>query len=91
VQVDKQLLAQAVTVDKNLGIAERKAAYMPQVTIKTGITGPDGREEELSEYLCDWPGCPNIAAYVLGCVKELGLAVVVCPQHATTSQTAGQD
>ena len=64
---------------------------MPQVTIKTGMAGPDGREEKLSEYLCDWPGCPNIAAQVLGCVKELRLAVAVCPQHATTNHSAGQD
>jgi hypothetical protein len=64
---------------------------MPQVTIKTGIVGPDGREEELSEYLCDWPGCPNIAVRVLGCVKELGLSVVVCEQHATTSRNEAHD
>jgi hypothetical protein len=64
---------------------------MPQVTIKTGIEGPDGREEELTEYLCDWPGCPNVADHVLGYVKELGLAVAVCPQHTTTSHNAGND
>ena len=64
---------------------------MPQVTIKTGIAGPDGREEELSEYLCDWPDCPNVAAHVLGCVKELGLAVAVCDQHATTNRNAADD
>jgi hypothetical protein len=63
-------------------------AYMPQVTIKTGIAGPDGREEELTEYLCDWPGCPNIAAHVRGCVKELGLSVVVCEQHVATSRNS---
>jgi hypothetical protein len=64
---------------------------MPQVTIKTGIAGPDGREEALSEYLCDWPGCPNVAEHVLGCVKELGLAVAVCPQHAATNHDASHD
>jgi hypothetical protein len=64
---------------------------MPQVTIKTGIAGPDGREEELSEYLCDWPGCPNIAAHVLGCVKELGLSVAVCEQHVAAGRNAGHD
>src|ERR1700687_1153119 len=64
---------------------ERKAPDMPQVTIKTGMAGPDGREEKLSEYLCDWPGCPNVAEHVLGCARELSLAVAVCPQHATTS------
>jgi len=56
---------------------------MPQVTIKTGITTPDGREEKLMEYLCDWPGCPNIATHVLGCVRELGLRSEVCKDHAT--------
>ena len=57
------------------------------MTIKTGIAGPDGREEELSEYLSDWPGCPNVAEHVLGCVKELGLSVVVCQQaHGDKSQ-----
>ena len=55
---------------------------MPQVTILTGIEGPDGREAVLSEYLCDWPDCPNIATQVLGCVKELAACVVVCDEHA---------
>ena len=55
---------------------------MPRVTIKTGIAAPDGREEELSEYLCDWPGCPNIATQVLGCIREFGLSAVVCDHHA---------
>ena len=62
---------------------------MPQVKIKTGIAGPDGSEEELSEYLCDWPGCPNIAEDVLGCVRELGLSVAVCQEHATTGRNSG--
>jgi hypothetical protein len=55
---------------------------IPQVTIKTGLTTLDGREELLTEYLCDHPDCPNIATQVLGCVAELHLAVVVCSQHA---------
>jgi hypothetical protein len=59
---------------------------MPQVTIKTGITGADGHEEELREYLCDWPGCPNVAEQVLGCVKEIGLSVAVCKEHAAASR-----
>ena len=57
---------------------------MPRVTIRTGFVGPDGREEELSEFLCDAPGCPNIATDVLGCVKDARIAVVVCADHATT-------
>ena len=56
---------------------------MPRVTIKTGIAAPDGREEELSEYLCDWPDCPNIATQVLGCSREVGLSAVVCDHHAS--------
>ena len=63
---------------------ERTAAHMPHVTIKTGIAGPDGREEELTEYLCDWPGCSNVAEHVLGYVRELGLGVAVCQQHVTS-------
>ena len=89
--IDRELLARAATVGKNLRIQENKLAHMPQVTIKTGIVGPHGCEEKLTEYLCDWPGCPNVAEQVLGYVKELGLAIAVCPQHATTSRNAGHD
>ena len=53
---------------------------MPRVTLKAG-PAPDGREEELSEYLCDWPDCPNIATHVLGCVRGSGLSAVVCDLH----------
>lgn len=77
-------------VGENLAIGKNKG-HMPQVTIKTGMAGPDGREEELTEYLCDWPGCPNVAAHVLGCVRELGLALAVCQQHATTGGDAAHD
>jgi len=58
---------------------------MPRVTLKTGNLAPDGQEEELSEYVCDWPGCPNIATQVLGCVREFGMSAVVCDQHAAAS------
>jgi hypothetical protein len=54
---------------------------MPQVTVKSGIMGPSGHEDTLTEYLCDWPGCPNIASHVLGCVREMAAAVVVCDEH----------
>ena len=54
---------------------------MPQITIKTGIIGPDGSEERLTEYLCDHPGCPNIATHVLGAVVELRLMAAVCDEH----------
>ena len=54
---------------------------MPRVTLKVGLE-PDGREDELSEYLCDWPDCPNIATQVLGCVRDSGLSAAVCDLHA---------
>jgi hypothetical protein len=57
---------------------------MPRVTIRTGSLARDGREEELTEYLCDWPGCANIATQVVGCVREVGLATVMCDEHAAT-------
>jgi hypothetical protein len=55
---------------------------MPRVTIKTGFLTPDGGEEELAEYLCDHPGCPNPATQVLGCIRELTAGVAVCAEHA---------
>jgi hypothetical protein len=55
---------------------------MSQVTIKTGLTTPDGREEELTEYLCDYPDCPNFATRLVGCLVELRLMAAVCELHA---------
>jgi hypothetical protein len=43
---------------------------MPRVTMRTGFIGADGQDEELSEFVCDAPGCPNIATDVLGCVTD---------------------
>jgi hypothetical protein len=54
---------------------------IPQVTIKTGLKTPDGREELLTEYLCDHPGCHNIATHVLGCAIELRMMAAVCDEH----------
>ncbi len=55
---------------------------MPLVTIKTGIIAPDGREEQMTEFICDYPGCPNVASQVLGFVMELGQLSAVCDEHA---------
>jgi len=55
---------------------------MSQITIKTGLKTPDGREEELKEYLCDYPNCPNFATRMVGCLVELRLMASVCEQHA---------
>jgi hypothetical protein len=59
-----------------------RGSAIPQVTIKTGLRTPDGREELLTEYLCDHPGCPNIATHALGCARELALVTAVCDEHA---------
>jgi len=42
----------------------------------------DGREETISEYLCDWPDCANVAVHVLGVIRELRASSVVCEEHA---------
>jgi hypothetical protein len=59
---------------------------MPRVTIKTGFQGADGNEEILTEYLCDWPGCPNPAIHPLGCIPELRAMAVVCEEHMPKSR-----
>lgn len=61
---------------------------MPQVTIRTTV---DGREETLSEYLCDWPDCPNVAVELLGVVRELRLRAVVCAEHAAVAKQGNKD
>src|SRR3954463_10850930 len=52
------------------GLTSKGARTVPQVTIRITI---EGREETLSEYLCDWAGCPNVAVEVLGIVRELSI------------------
>jgi hypothetical protein len=56
---------------------------MSQVTIKTGLITPDGQQEELKEYLCDYPNCPNFATHLVGCLVELRLMAAVCEEHAS--------
>ena len=55
---------------------------MSHVTIRTGIVAADGQEEVLTEYLCDWPGCPNTAEHVVGVARDVALVSVLCPEHA---------
>jgi hypothetical protein len=50
------------------------------------LKDPDGRDEELTEYLCDYPDCPNIATQMLGCLAELRLMAAVCDEHASKRQ-----
>jgi len=59
---------------------------MPWVEIKSGLTAQDGHEEKLTEYLCDYPDCPNLATQMLGCVVELRLIAAVCEEHALKRQ-----
>jgi hypothetical protein len=56
---------------------------VPFVSITSGFEAPDGSEETLTEYLCDWPGCANRAVHWLGSVPGLGVAAAVCDEHRT--------
>ena len=57
---------------------------MPWVTIRTGMTAADGREHVLTEYLCDWPDCANVAVHVLGVARDVAMARAVCREHDAT-------
>jgi len=61
---------------------QTRRGSVPRVTIRTGFFAADGEEEVLSEYLCDWPGCANMAAHVVDVARELGPIYVVCHEHA---------
>jgi hypothetical protein len=52
---------------------------VPQVAIRLTV---NDREETISEYICDWPDCPNVAVEVVGVACELRLVTVVCTEHA---------
>jgi len=36
----------------------------------------------LTEYLCDWPDCPNVAEHVLGVLTDIRAMAAVCREHA---------
>ena len=55
---------------------------VPNVSIGSGVVGPDGREERITEYLCDSPGCPNVATQMVGCVMEIRFCIALCDEHA---------
>jgi hypothetical protein len=65
----------------------RQWKYMPQLTLRTTV---NGREEAISEYICDWPDCPQPAVHVLGVVRGLRLRAAVCAEHAARI-AGGQD
>jgi hypothetical protein len=54
---------------------------MPRVTLRARESA-DGKEDTVSEYLCDLPDCPNVAVHVVGVVRELRTVVAVCAYHA---------
>ena len=56
--------------------------FMSRVTLRTGFIGADGQEETITDYLCDWPDCPNVAVHVLGVVREIAVVSAVCDEHA---------
>jgi len=49
------------------------------MTLRTVV---NGREESISEYICDWPDCPKPAEHVVGVVRELRICAAVCAEHA---------
>jgi hypothetical protein len=61
---------------------------VPQITIRTTF---EGKEETLSEYICDWPDCPNVAVHVVGFVRELRLRTAVCAEHAARLANKAKD
>jgi hypothetical protein len=72
---------------------DERRASMPQVTIKTGFIAANGQEEVLTEYLCDWPGCANVAENMVGVALELRIMCVVCHEHTIIlpKPTSGSD
>jgi hypothetical protein len=54
---------------------------MPRVTLRAAASA-DGTEDTVSEYICDWPDCPNVAVHVFGVVRELRSFAAVCDDHA---------
>ena len=78
----RSLLAQHLHHSPESNNVERKAGIMPLVTVNTGFTGPDGEEEQLTEYFCDSSDCPNIAVRVVRFVSEIGECLFLCEKHA---------
>jgi hypothetical protein len=52
---------------------------VPQVTLRTTV---NGQEESISEFICDWKDCPNVAVEVVGVIRELRAASMMCAEHA---------
>jgi hypothetical protein len=55
---------------------------MAQWMNESGGTTPHAQRPTLARYLCDWPGCDNVAEHVLGVKRDLGLFAAICREHA---------
>jgi len=53
---------------------------MPLVTLRT--VDADNNEQTLTEYICDWPGCPNVAEVFIGVLADIRAMAAVCKKHA---------
>jgi hypothetical protein len=51
----------------------------------------DGREETLTEHICDWPDCPNVAVQVIGVARELRLCAAFCAEHVARLTKRGSN
>jgi hypothetical protein len=71
--------------DQNPGT--HQVLRVPQVTLRITV---DGREETISEYLCDWPDCPKAAVHVVGVIRELRIRAAMCAEHAARVMNRGQ-
>lgn len=52
---------------------------MPRVTLRLTV---DGVDESISEYICDFPDCPEPAIYVLDGVARFNMRAGLCAEHA---------
>ena len=55
---------------------------MPWVPGKAADKDRARHDERPARYVCDWPGCRNVAEQVMACVKELGASAAFCTEHA---------
>lgn len=56
---------------------------MPRVSLRASFPALNGQEQEdvLTQYLCDWPGCPNGAVHLLGPIVEVRQMAGFCEEH----------
>lgn len=62
---------------------------MPLVTLRT--VDADNNEQTLTEYICDWPGCPNVAEHFIGVLSDIRAMAAVCRKHAALIAAARRE